>query len=274
MKFLVVLSNIFGKALVLKTLKSFSHFTRWLSFKAHKIQMDFEWNVAPEPEWFDHYLDQYFQYRDQANPLWMERGIFGLLAMKQGSRVLELCCGDGYNAYHFYSGRAKEILAVDFDPSAISHAKQHNPANNINFQVRDIRFNFPEGNYENILWDAAIEHFTEVEIDQIMKSIKAALAPGGIVSGYTIVEKATGEKSLSHHEYEFKSKEDLMRFFLPYFKNVKVFETVYPTRHNLYFYASDSTLPFDNDWSGQCQNHEKSSEAYTKTSQHSFASNP
>jgi hypothetical protein len=53
---------------------------------------------------------------------------------------------------------------------------------------------------------------------------------------------------LPHHEYEFKSKEDLTRFFYPHFKNVKVFETLYPDRHNLYFWASDGIVPFMDGW--------------------------
>ena len=106
----------------------------------------------------------------------------------------------------------------------------------------------PEGVFENVIWDAAIEHFTEIEIDEIMKKIKSRLKPEGVLTGYTIVELPTGQKSLSHHEREFNSKEDLKSFFEPYFKNVKVFETVYPSRHNLYFYASDAVLPFDREW--------------------------
>ena len=69
----------------------------------------------------------------------------------------------------------------------------------------------------------------------------------GILSGYTIVQIEPG-KSLSHHEYEFKDKEDLKRFLEPYFKNITVFETIYPDRHNLYFWASDSILPFSLNW--------------------------
>ena len=106
----------------------------------------------------------------------------------------------------------------------------------------------PEGLFEIIILDAAIEHFTEEEIDDLMKNIKVRLKEGGILSGYTIVENISGVKALSHHEREFKSKEDLKSFFEPHFKNVKVFETIYPSRHNLYFYASDSILPFDNNW--------------------------
>jgi hypothetical protein len=105
----------------------------------------------------------------------------------------------------------------------------------------------PEGQFENIIWDAAIEHFTEDEIEALMKNIKFRLSDGGILSGYTIVERPGG-KSLQQHEYEFKNKNDLLRFFEPYFKNVIVFETIFPGRHNLYFYASDGVLPFSNKW--------------------------
>ncbi len=81
-----------------------------------------------------------------------------------------------------------------------------------------------------------------------MTEIKTVLDKNGILSGYTIVERKDGVKSLSQHEYEFKNMEDLKRFLTPYFKNVMVFETIYQERHNLYFYASDGDIPFSNDW--------------------------
>jgi hypothetical protein len=106
----------------------------------------------------------------------------------------------------------------------------------------------PGGKFENIIWDAAIEHFTPGEIAKIMDNIKSRLTDDGMLSGYTICERLDGTKSLSHHEYEFKSKDDLLRFISPYFKNVIVFETEYPERHNLYFWASDEVIPFGPGW--------------------------
>ncbi len=241
--------KVIGKKNIAAVLKFFSLITRKVAYRAHKLQMDFEWKFPPQPEWFDHFCDQYYWFRRDRNPLWAERGLFGLLAMKQGAEVLELCCGDGFNSYHFYSGRAKSIISVDFDKAAIPHAKKYNTAPNATFQLCDIRYDMPEGKFDNIVWDAAIEHFTEKEIDKIMMDLKNRLKKGGVVSGYTLVENHAGpHKALSHHEYEFKSKEDLRRFFEPHFKNVKVFETIYPIRHNLYFFASDEVLPFDQNW--------------------------
>ena len=82
------------------------------------------------------------------------------------------------------------------------------------------------------------------EIAGVMASIKARIKPGGVLSGYTLVEREDKVKHLSHHEYEFKDKADLMRFLTPHFRNVTVFETRFPDRHNLYFWASDGVIPF------------------------------
>ena len=68
------------------------------------------------------------------------------------------------------------------------------------------------------------------------------------MSGYTII--ARPDKHLNQHEHEFESKADLMSFLAPHFRNVSVFETVHPSRHNLYFYAGDGAVPFDHDWEG------------------------
>jgi SAM-dependent methyltransferase len=243
--------KIIGKQNIGAILRLVSSITRKLAYFAHWLQMKYDWKVPPQPEWFDHYCDQFYLHRKMKSPLWVERGIFGLLAMKQGANVLELCCGDGYNTYHFYSNRANKIISVDFDKDAIPHAKRYNSAPNIDFRLADIRNQMPEGQYDNIIWDAAIEHFTEEEIDAILTNIKSRLKPNGVLSGYTIVEKEDGNKHLTHHEYEFKSKEDLRRFFEPHFKKVKIFETMYLHRHNLYFYASNSIIPFDENWEHQ-----------------------
>ena len=69
--------------------------------------------------------------------------------------------------------------------------------------------------------------------------------PDGILSGYTIKEPEHIGKHLHQHEYEFRDKQDLARFLTPYFKNVKIIETVFPSRTNFYFYASDFDLPLE-----------------------------
>lgn len=246
----LILAKIFGKYRVLGILKSMALLSRNLTQFMHEVQLKFEWFIPPVPEWHNHFNDQFYQFRKDRNPLWTERGVFNLLAMKDQAKVLELCCGDGFNAYHFYSVRASSIISVDFDQNAITHAKRYNQVHNVEYRLCDIRSEMPEGKFDNVIWDAAIEHFTQDEIDNVLKSIKERMTNEAILSGYTLKENEAG-KGLIYHEYEFKSKEDLLRFFTPYFKNVKVFETIYPWRHNFYFYASDGILPFDTSWEKQ-----------------------
>src|SRR5882762_3311627 len=146
-------TRIFGKPIISGSFKAISLTTRRLASFAHKLQMKYEWNTPPQPEWFDHYCDQFYQFRITQNPLWVERGTFGLLAIKQGANILELCCGDGFNAYHFYSIRANEIISVDFDKNVIQHAKKYNQAKNVEFKLCDIRNEMPEGIFDNVVWD-------------------------------------------------------------------------------------------------------------------------
>jgi SAM-dependent methyltransferase len=219
----------------------------WASGAHHRLFLA-QWGIYPVPEFFDHKIGLYWMWKARRSPHWVERGVFSLLALEPGCKVLELCCGDGFNAHYFYSIRAGSILAVDFDPKAVNYANKNFRAPNVTYALADIRTQMPEGIYDNIVWDAAIEHFTEAEIATVMSNIKERLRPDGILSGFTIVERLDGKKMLPHHEYEFKSKEDLARFFYPHFKNVKVFETLYPDRHNLYFGASDGIVPFMDGW--------------------------
>jgi SAM-dependent methyltransferase len=213
---------------------------------AHKRLMAIQWGMPPQPENFDHQIDQFYWWTATRNPQWVERGVFGALALKGGD-VLELCCGDGFNARNFYSLKSRRVVACDFDRKIIRVAKRKNSAPNLSFVVADIRTQMPDGLYDNVVWDAAIEHFTELEIPAIMQNIKDRLAPGGILSGHTIAA-LTNQKQLSHHEYEFQNKEDLLRFFTPVFSNVLVFETEYPGRHNLHFWASEAAIPFGHGW--------------------------
>jgi SAM-dependent methyltransferase len=220
--------------------------TTWVE-AAYRRLMAIQWRVPPVPEHFDHHIDLHYWWLQNRDPMWVERGAFGVLAL-HGQRVLELACGDGFNARNFYSGRSSSVVACDFDPAAIATATRKNQAPNLTFVLADIRSAMPIGTFENIVWDAAIEHFTPDEIAAIMIDIKARLTPNGVLSGYTIAAQAGGQKQLVHHEYEFPDKEDLLRFLTPYFAHAVVFETFSVGRHNLYFYASDGVVPFSSKW--------------------------
>ena len=217
---------------------------RALSAATHRLQFLIEWGVD-NPEYFDHEIDLYYSWRATRSSFPMERGVWSSFALKEGGSTLDLCCGDGFYSKMFYSLRSSSVIGIDFDPEAIRWAKRNHGAPNVTYLLGDIRSDIPAGPFDNIIWDAAVEHFTPAEIAALMTRIKKVLAPGGIVSGYTLEEADDGEKHLHQHEYEFHDKADLARFFQPHFKNVEVFQTVYPTRTNLYFYATDGPLPHE-----------------------------
>lgn len=253
----LIIKKILKKAMV-PFFERVAIITKSLNAAVYKGLYISEWFVD-NPENFDHEIDLFYQWNSRCLPYWLERGVYSVQALKmfESPIVIELCCGDGFNAKHFYSTSAESVYACDFDKNIIKTAKKKNQRNNIFYQVADIRngiwnaFKNDIGDAEkitNIIWDAAIEHFTPIEIHSIMSDIKQILSDKkGILSGYTIVEQANG-KSLEQHEYEFKDMGDLQAFLKPYFENVYVFETIYSERHNLYFYASDGEIPFDVAW--------------------------
>jgi SAM-dependent methyltransferase len=113
------------KAGLLTTLKPVAEFcagveanlsARWVA-AAHRRLFKAQWRMPPAPEHFDHTIDLFYQWRASRNPMWLERGVLGGLALR-GGRVLELACGDGFNACNFYSLRSREVIACDFDPTA------------------------------------------------------------------------------------------------------------------------------------------------------------
>ena len=230
------------KRLLVFALEGLNWFMRKIVGWTHFAQYLVQWRIKPQPEWFDHFLDQYWQWSATNSGLFVERGVFSRLVLKENARLLEICCGDGFNTRHFYSNKAESIIAIDFDKDAIRHAARYNSVPNVTYVKHDIRQGLPKGPFDNVIWDAAIEHFTEQEIDAIMGQIVENLGPDGILSGYTITQSETEQKGNELHEYEFKDAEDLRRFFTPHFKFVLVWETIYPTRHNLYFAASQSPI--------------------------------
>src|SRR5262249_29789365 len=105
--------------------------------------------------------------------------------------------------------------------------------------------------FESVIWDGAIEHFTGEEIDGIMQKIRSAMTPGARLVGYTVAETADAPQ-LPTHETHFQDIAHVGDLLKRYFKNVRVFERLHPSisppRHNLFFYASDGSLPFDLEW--------------------------
>jgi SAM-dependent methyltransferase len=225
--------------------------SRRIASASHEAKFLCDWRVAPPPEFNDQFVNHYYLMPTLKRTFWLEGVIFCGLGIEPGQRLLELCCGSGYYADHFYSPLASEVVAVDFDPRAIEMAQRFHQRPNIRYEVMDIRETFPEGPFETVIWDGAIEHFTIEEIDGIMERMRKAMTGGARLLGYTVAEPVDAPQ-LPTHETHFQGVSHLGDLLKRYFKNVRVFERLHPSitplRHNLFFYASDGVLPFDPEW--------------------------
>jgi len=114
------------RRLSISFVKGLNFVVRRISAFTHFVQFALQWGFHPRPEWFDHYLDQHWQFSAKNNGLWVERGVFSRMVLKPDAKMLDICCGDGFNARHFYSSKAASIMAIDFDKDAIPHAIRFN----------------------------------------------------------------------------------------------------------------------------------------------------
>ncbi len=216
---------------------------RATSSASHHLQYKLEGFLRPSAEWFDHEIDVHWQWSARQRSMFLERGVLNGLALAPGAQVLEICCGDGFNAHRFYAERARHVLAIDHSPTALAHARRHHARANVEYRQCDIRQSLPAGPFDNIIWDSAIHHFTLAEVTVILASIHRTLTPTGVLSGYATIEP--GER-YEYARLRFEDPESLAELLAGEFANVSVLETPDALRRNLYFFASDvrSVLPF------------------------------
>jgi SAM-dependent methyltransferase len=217
---------------------------RALSGALHHLQYKVEGALRPSAEWFDHQLDAQWQWPSRGRGAFLERGVLSSMTLRPGGAVLELCCGDGFNARYFYAPRAGRVVAVDANAAALRHAQRFNAAPNVFYQRCDITRGLPEGPFDNVVWDSAISHFTREEAQAILARISAVLGPGGALSGHTDFEPGS---CYGYARQAFTDAEDLAQLLSCVFPNVCVRTTRDSLRLNLYFFAGmdPSALPFD-----------------------------
>jgi 2-polyprenyl-3-methyl-5-hydroxy-6-metoxy-1,4-benzoquinol methylase len=239
--FAAVLSG--AHSFLVPPLRMFNSCLRALTAFFHHFQYKVEGFLRPSAEWFDHEIDVHWQWVAKQRSMFLERGVLNTLAMRPEAEILELCCGDGFNAHRFYAGRGSRVLAVDYNAQALRHARRYHGRPNVEYRQCDIRGELPQGPFDNIVWDSAIHHFSEPEATAILSSAQALLRPAGVLSGYTIIEP---HAEYAYARMRFSSPEELAELLGRVFAHVAVLETPDALRRNLYFFASNTheALPF------------------------------
>lgn len=184
--------------------------------------------------WYDH---RYDYLRGTENFHWMERAFWVLPMISDGNAVLDLGCGDGIFSGVFYSSKAKEVIAVDKDITAINHARTYYSRKNVSYIKQDVRkLSFGNKKFDLILMFAVIEHFTPDDGVKVLTQIGHLLKTGGIFFGSTpIFSKDKKAISNFEHQNEFTSSKDLYRFLKKSFKLVKIFHSTWRFRDECYF---------------------------------------
>jgi SAM-dependent methyltransferase len=209
---------------------------RRLTTTTHRLQGALEGRFDRRRMWFDHYVDLHGEWPRDGDTMFLERGIFNRMLICPGTDVLEIACGDGFNARHFYGPVARSVLAIDIDPDALAFARRANAATNVRYEQHDIRRGLPEGSFTHVIWDAAMMFLTEEQLDRIVAEIHARVGKEGKFTGYTYIEPL--EQAFVRHR--FLDSEAVAAFLKRHFEHVLVLRKDHSERIQYYFLASDS----------------------------------
>jgi SAM-dependent methyltransferase len=213
-------------------------FARWFREQMNPAAAKFDAGFYP------HIVTYYADFPRTHVREFIERGFFSSLFLK-GARTLELCCGDGYFTKNYFAPLSAEVLAVDFSEEAIRLAQLNFCGANIEYRVADIRTDFPDGKWDNVIWDGAIEYFTRPEARRVLGSIKEHLADGGVFSGCVMFDCEDARTNLERGRIKFylRDEVELVDFLgCEYVVHVTRRSNVYP-RVNCYFSCSQQPLP-------------------------------
>lgn len=246
-------------------------FSRVTSF-CYFLLMKMDWGKLPRTEWMDHDQDFYYQFNSNGAFFCLERAIlprfyisnflinddeFKNLQLKKKINILDVCSGDSYFSQKFFFDLSQNIVSIDLDNRALERGKKRLKQSsylnkNHYFFTADIEtvkiqklldINQLKLKFDFIIFNAAIEHFKEEQLDFIFSSIKEVMSAKSFISIYTIVESEDDQKYLpEHHEMFFSSKSHLEDKVAKYFKFTKSHYSLVNGRWNIYCIASDQNI--------------------------------
>jgi len=181
-----------------------------------------EWVLGDEPPHFDDNRRDIFDFafsKASVGVYPLYRGFFSSELIREGDRLLDIGCGDGFFARRFFSEKCSSIDAVDMDTGAIKAAKEYNSSEKITYYLRDaVNQPFPNSPYEVIVWDGAIAHFSADATDLMLRKIHDSLAADGIFVG----SESLSDEGERDHLQQFHSLDDLHQVFKRHFKYIEL----------------------------------------------------
>lgn len=141
------------------------------------------------------------------------------------ARVLEIGCGDGFNA-RLVRQEVKELTAVDVDPLFIADAANHRSDEwPIEMFAHDILSGPVPGKFDAIYSLDVLEHISPDREQTFLANAMASLAPNGVmIIGMPSIESQVYTKPASETGHiNCKTQGDLKLFLQQYFSNVFMF---------------------------------------------------
>ena len=186
-----------------------------------------DWQLSDEePHFFSHKIGMFgFVFGDETiGPYAYSRGFYSAEVVREGDRLLDIGCGDGFFTKRFLSVRCSKVDAVDIERSAIEAARKNNSAPNITYYLLDaVNEPFPSNEYDVIAWDGALGHFSPETTHAMLEKIVKHLAPQGIFVG----SESLGHEGTDHLQF-FDSLDILHGIFSAHFGHVELRSTEYP----------------------------------------------
>lgn len=180
-----------------------------------------QWRFAlaqEQPHFFDHRVSSFGFALGTRSPFGFYRGFFVSELLRDGDRLLDIGCGDGFFARRFFAEKCALVDAIDVEPSAIAAARRRNAARNIRYALVDaVRDPFPSDSYDVVVWDGGIAHFSPESADVVLRKVRDALLPSGVFAG----SESLGFEGHDHLQ-NFTSLDDLCDLLGSYFLHVEV----------------------------------------------------
>lgn len=129
--------------------------------------------------------------------------------LAHGMSVLDAACGAGYGAAML--GRAAaDVVGIDRDPSAVSHARSAYAAANVRFMEGDVSsLPFPDASFGMVVSFETIEHLPVDRIAVFLEECRRVLRPGGllVLSTPDRLCASLGRLAMDFHTVEFTQSE-------------------------------------------------------------------
>lgn len=171
------------------------------------------------------YIEKIDFYGKESIERHIDRYKWAMTYLSEKDSVIDFCCGTGYGTRMIAGKCKKEVLGLDINKEAIDYAKKNYEKENFKYSTDDFTnisslFYLSHLKFNAITFIEAIEHFTDVQIANILFAFKRILPLGGKLI-LTTPDKAQSDGTNKFHVREYTQNE-LTELISKYFKLVEV----------------------------------------------------